>query len=75
MSFSIAKRSSLQKRFSKFMTKKFQEIDSWGLLYKTLKGFAIVIYLHPSVTIVCRAGAYLSGAPSRDSTLKVDFKP
>ncbi len=43
------------------MAKKFQEIDSWGLLYKTLKGFVIVMYLHPSVTIANKSGAYLSG--------------
>jgi hypothetical protein len=43
------------------MTKEFQEIDSWGLLYKTLKGFAIVLYLHPSVTFTGKGWAYLSG--------------
>jgi hypothetical protein len=60
--------SSLQKSVSKFMPKKFDEIDSWGMYFfgpiigiKSV--FAIVSYFYPSLTSAGNIGAYQSGAP------------
>jgi hypothetical protein len=60
--------SSLQKSVSKFMPKKFVEIDSWGMyffgpLFGIKRVFAIVSYFYPSLTFAGNIGAYQSGAP------------